>query len=66
MLGRIARGWWLKERTEEPGVRRPNQILTEREIVSTDHIYFAATGVTDGMLLDGVSFQGNSAATHSW
>ncbi|MBP8110562.1 MAG: fructose-bisphosphatase class II [Caldilineaceae bacterium] len=43
----------------------PNQILTEREIVSTDQIYFAATGVTDGMLLDGVSFQGNWAQTHS-
>jgi len=42
-----------------------DQILTEREIVSTDQIYFAATGVTDGMLLNGVSFQGNWAHTHS-
>ncbi len=42
-----------------------NKILTEREIVGTDQIYFAATGVTDGTLLDGVSFQGNWAHTHS-
>lgn len=43
----------------------PNQILTERQIVGTDQIYFAATGVTDGNLLNGVSYLGNRAQTHS-
>jgi fructose-1,6-bisphosphatase II len=42
-----------------------HQIHTQREIVNTDQIYFAATGVTDGMLLDGVTFRGNWAETHS-
>lgn len=41
------------------------QVLTTRDLVNSDNTFFAATGVTTGELLDGVSFDGNTARTHS-
>ncbi len=41
------------------------QVLTTRDLVNSDHTFFAATGVTNGDLLDGVSFTGDGARTHS-
>lgn len=42
-----------------------DQVLTTRDLVDSDHTFFAATGVTNGDLLDGVSFTGDGARTHS-
>jgi fructose-1,6-bisphosphatase II len=42
-----------------------NQILTTRDLVDSDNVFFAATGVTDGELLDGVDYYANGARTHS-
>ena len=36
------------------------QVLTTRDLVTTDNVYFAATGVTDGELVGGVATEGFS------
>ncbi len=41
------------------------QVLTIEDLVSGDNVFFAATGVTDGELLDGVRYFGGGARTHS-
>ena len=41
------------------------QILTTKDLVDSDNVFFAATGVTDGELLDGVDYYANGARTHS-
>lgn len=41
------------------------QVLTMSDLVSGKNIFFAATGLTDGELLDGVDFWGHGATTHS-
>lgn len=42
-----------------------DRILTCKEIVRSDEIFFAATGIADGPLLDGVRYQSGRASTHS-
>jgi fructose-1,6-bisphosphatase II len=42
-----------------------DQVLTNRNLVDSDHTFFAATGVTTGDLLDGVTFTADGARTHS-
>jgi fructose-1,6-bisphosphatase II len=42
-----------------------DQVLTTRDLVSTDNVYFAATGVTDGELLRGVRYRAGGAQTQS-
>jgi fructose-1,6-bisphosphatase II len=41
------------------------RILTCRELVQSDEVFFAATGITGGPLLDGVQYHGNLAEAHS-
>jgi fructose-1,6-bisphosphatase II len=41
------------------------QILTCSELVSSEEIFFAATGITDGALLSGVHYHGDEAETES-
>ena len=41
------------------------QVLTTRDLVDSDHTFFAATGVTTGPLLKGVRFGSDHTATHS-
>ncbi len=36
-----------------------------RDLVNSDHTFFAATGVTTGALLKGVEFHGDRVETHS-
>jgi len=43
----------------------PDKILNCNQLVTSDEIYFAATGVTDGPLLDGVRYRSGRAETHS-
>jgi fructose-1,6-bisphosphatase II len=42
-----------------------SRIMNQDEIITSDQVFFAATGVTDGMLLDGVHYAGGFAMTHS-
>lgn len=42
-----------------------DKILTMDDLVSSEDVFFAATGITDGELLDGVKYYGNGARTES-
>jgi fructose-1,6-bisphosphatase II len=42
-----------------------NAVLTTADLVQSEDVYFAATGITDGDLLGGVHFFGAGATTHS-
>ena len=42
-----------------------DKVLTIDDLVRSDRVYFAATGITDGELLRGVRFSGEGATTHS-
>ncbi|MDP9067194.1 MAG: class II fructose-bisphosphatase [Actinomycetota bacterium] len=42
-----------------------DQILTADDLVSGDNVFFAATGITDGDLIRGVQYSGDSARTQS-
>lgn len=53
-----------KERALKMGITDFNKIYKIDELAKGD-VMFAATGVTDGDYLDGVSFEGNGARTHS-
>ena len=41
------------------------KVLTMNDLVSTEDVFFAATGITDGELLQGVRYFGDSASTDS-
>ncbi|WP_433497977.1 class II fructose-bisphosphatase [Sphaerimonospora sp. CA-214678] len=41
------------------------QVLTTDDLVRSDDVFFAATGITDGELMHGVRFQAGAAVTHS-
>jgi len=41
------------------------RILATEEIVTTDQVFFAATGITDGALLSGVRYHGEQAESNS-
>ncbi|HYZ46881.1 MAG TPA: class II fructose-bisphosphatase [Actinomycetota bacterium] len=42
-----------------------DKVLTTDDLVSGDDAFFAATGITDGDLVRGVRYRGESAVTHS-
>jgi fructose-1,6-bisphosphatase II len=42
-----------------------DKVLTTDDLVSGDDVFFAATGVTDGDLLNGVRYRGDNAVTQS-
>ncbi len=42
-----------------------DQVLGIEDLVSGQNVFFAATGITDGELLDGVDFEGPQVITHS-
>jgi len=41
------------------------RVLTCNQLVSSNQIFFAATGITDGALLSGVRYRGRKAESHS-
>ncbi|MBI4630948.1 MAG: class II fructose-bisphosphatase [Chloroflexi bacterium] len=41
------------------------KVFTMDDLVANDNVFFAATGITDGELLDGVQYYGSGARTHS-
>ncbi|MBE5396142.1 class II fructose-bisphosphatase [Brevibacillus borstelensis] len=53
------------ERCKRMGLVNPYQVLHMDDLVKGDDAIFAATGVTDGELLQGVRIQGTRATTHS-
>lgn len=42
-----------------------SQILTSDDLITSDDIFFAATGITDGLLLHGVRYEARAAVTQS-
>jgi fructose-1,6-bisphosphatase II len=42
-----------------------DRVLGTDDLVAGDNVFFAATGLTDGELLDGVKYYGTGARTHS-
>ncbi|MFN3741336.1 MAG: class II fructose-bisphosphatase [Anaerolineales bacterium] len=42
-----------------------DKVLTMDDLVASDNVFFAATGITDGELLRGVRYLGNGATTES-
>jgi fructose-1,6-bisphosphatase II len=42
-----------------------DQVITMDDLVSSDDVFFAATGITDGELLEGVRYTGQGAETQS-
>lgn len=42
-----------------------NKVYTSAELVTSDNVFFAATGITDGELLDGVHYSAAGATTES-
>jgi fructose-1,6-bisphosphatase II len=42
-----------------------DKVITMDDLVSSDDVFFAATGITDGELLEGVRYTGKGAETHS-
>jgi fructose-1,6-bisphosphatase II len=42
-----------------------NKVLSIDDLVATEDIFFALTGITDGELVDGVKYFGTGARTHS-
>lgn len=65
MLGRLA--------PQKPGERAAvvgaglvlDRVLTERDLVESDDVFFAATGITDGVLMPGVRYTKDGATTDS-
>jgi fructose-1,6-bisphosphatase II len=54
-----------RARAKTMGVSDFDRIYSETDLARGDSIIFAATGVTDGDMLDGVRFSGDGAETHS-
>lgn len=41
------------------------RVLTMKDLVNSDNVFFSATGITGGELLDGVQYKSRTATTHS-
>jgi fructose-1,6-bisphosphatase II len=52
-------------RCKNMGIADVSQVLMMEDLVRGEDAIFAATGVTDGELLKGVQYKGNSGTTHS-
>ena len=65
MLGRLApQSGAEREALKDAGLDT-RRILTAEELVGSNQVFFAATGITDGPLLEGVRYHGERATTHS-
>ncbi len=65
MLGRLAPQGADERAAIKAAGLDSQQILTCNELISSDEIFFAATGITDGPVLSGVRYHGSRAATES-
>lgn len=53
------------ERAKKLGINDINKLLTMDDLVKSDDVIFAATGITDGDLLKGVRFFAHGGRTHT-
>lgn len=53
------------ERAKAMGITDINRVFTLDDLVKGDEVIFAATGITQGDLLDGIRYFGGGARTHS-
>jgi fructose-1,6-bisphosphatase II len=65
MLGRLSPQTPEERAAVEDAGLNTQQILTCEELVSGEDIYFAATGITDGVLMSGIRYHGKIAETES-
>jgi fructose-1,6-bisphosphatase II len=60
---------WPRDETERDYARNENldleQVMTTRDLVNSDNVFFAATGVTGGEYLGAVEYRGHTVVTHS-
>jgi fructose-1,6-bisphosphatase II len=55
----------LEARVEKMGIRDPKRVYSARDLAPGEQIVFAAAGVTEGALLQGVRFFGDGCRTHT-
>jgi fructose-1,6-bisphosphatase II len=69
LRGEIQCKLWPRDDSERDFAKQEgldlDQVITMRDLVDSDHTFFAATGVTTGSLLSGVEFYGDRVETHS-
>jgi fructose-1,6-bisphosphatase II len=65
MLGRLAPQLDAERRALAAAGVDLSRVLTERDLVASEEVFFAATGITDGVLLDGVRYTRGGAVTAS-
>ena len=66
ILGRlVVKDESQRERMQSMGIHNPDKIYTTQELAPGHNIVFAASGVTDGNLLQGVRFFGDGTRTQS-
>lgn len=65
MLGRLAPQSRAEREALIAAGLHTGRILTARDMITADDLFFAATGITDGPLLTGVRYHGKRAETHS-
>ncbi len=53
------------ERAKKLGISDINKLLTMEDLVKGDEVIFAATGITNGSLLEGVRYTAQGAYTHT-
>ncbi len=53
------------ERIQKMGQEDPDKLLFLEDLARGDDLFFAATGITDGDMLNGVRYRGQTAETHS-
>ncbi|MDF1594944.1 MAG: class II fructose-bisphosphatase [Acidimicrobiia bacterium] len=67
--GEIQARLWPRDESERIYARENgldiDSVLTQRDLVRSDNVFFAATGVTGGEFLRGVEFFADGARTHS-
>ncbi|MCF7805321.1 MAG: fructose-bisphosphatase class II family protein [Candidatus Marinimicrobia bacterium] len=65
MLGRLAPQTEEERGDIDNAELSSQEILTSDDLVTSKDVYFAATGITDGPLMEGVQYHGNRIKTHS-
>lgn len=61
----IAKKGEKPDRRNKMGVEDPYRLLQLEDLARGEDLFFAATGITDGDMLNGVRYRGQTAETHS-
>lgn len=65
MLGRLAPQSEDERATVIAAGLNPNRIFTADDLVASDQVYFAATGITESVMLRSIRYNGRRVETHS-